>query len=134
MKLLVDTPFGEIIAADALDVLAPGEAGEIGLLPGHTPVVTLLDIGALRYQTSEGAFVAAVANGYVEVSRDTVRVVTEACEPAEVIDVARAREAEERALAKLSEVPQGAEHDAQRQTWERALKRARVRQSVAAST
>jgi F-type H+-transporting ATPase subunit epsilon len=131
MKLLVDTPFGEIIHADATEVVAPGEAGEIGLLPGHTPVVTLLDIGALTYRTSGGVLRAAVASGYVEVSGDTVRIVTEACEPADVIDVARAKEAEERAQAKLAEVPLDAEHDAQRQTWQRALKRARARQSVA---
>jgi len=131
MKLLVDTPFGEIIATDVSEVLIPGEAGELGFLPGHTPLVTLLGIGEMRYVVEGTTKYAAVARGYVEVSGDTVRVVTEACEPAEKIDAARAQEAEKRAEKALAEVPIEIEYDAQRETYTRALKRAKARQEVA---
>jgi ATP synthase F1 epsilon subunit len=92
-----DTPFGEIINADVSEVLVPGEAGEMGFLPGHTPLVTLLGIGELRYVVDGTTKYAAVARGYVEVSGDTIRVVTESCELADKIDAARAAEAEKRA-------------------------------------
>ena len=131
MKLLVDTPFGETINADVSEVLVPGEAGELGFLPGHTPLVTLLGIGELRYVVEGTTKYAAVARGYVEVSGDTVRVVTEACELAEKIDAARAAEAEKRAEKALAEVPIEIEYDAQRETYTRALKRAKARQEVA---
>jgi F-type H+-transporting ATPase subunit epsilon len=131
MKLLVDTPFGETINADVSEVLVPGEAGELGFLPGHTPLVTLLGIGELRYTVDGTTRYAAVARGYVEVSGDTVRVVTESCELAEKIDVERAQEAEKRAEKALVDVPIEIEYDAQRETYTRALKRAKARQEVA---
>ena len=131
MKLLVDTPFGEIISADVSEVLVPGEAGEMGFLPGHTPLVTLLGIGELRYVVDGTTKYAAVARGYVEVSGDTIRVVTESCEPAEKIDAERAAEAEKRAEKALAEVPIEIEYDAQRETYTRALKRAKARPEVA---
>ena len=131
MKLLVDTPFGEIISADVSEVLVPGEAGEMGFLPGHTPLVTLLGIGELRYVVDGTTKYAAVARGYVEVSGDTIRVVTESCELAEKIDAARAAEAEKRAEKALAEVPIEIEYDAQRETYTRALKRAKARPEVA---
>jgi F-type H+-transporting ATPase subunit epsilon len=131
MKLLVDTPFGEIINADVSEVLVPGEAGEMGFLPGHTPLVTLLGIGELRYVVDGTQKYAAVARGYVEVSGDTIRVVTESCELADKIDAARAAEAEKRAEKALAEVPIEIEYDAQRETYTRALKRAKARQEVA---
>ena len=131
MKLLVDTPFGEIIATDATEVVVPGEVGEMGILTGHAPLITLMAIGELRY-TAEGAtHHASVARGYVEVSGDVIRVVTEACEPADKIDVDRAKAAEAKAEKALAELPLDAEVDAQRETWTRALKRARTRQAVA---
>jgi F-type H+-transporting ATPase subunit epsilon len=131
MKLLVDTPFGEIIAADVSEVLIPGEAGEMGFLPGHTPLVTLLGIGEMRYVVDGTTKYAAVARGYVEVSGDTIRVVTESCETADKIDVARAANAEKRAEKALVDVPIEIEYDAQRETYTRALKRAKARQEVA---
>ncbi len=140
MKLLVDTPFGEIISADVSEVLVPGEAGEMGFLPGHTPLVTLLGIGELRHVVDGTTKYAAVARGYVEVSGDTIRVVTESCELADKIDAARAAEAEKRADRRpraesrgkaLADVPIEIEYDAQRETYTRALKRAKARQEVA---
>ncbi len=132
MKLIIDTPFGSIVEIEASEVVVPGEAGEMGVLIGHTPLLTLLGIGELRYVTEAGTRHVAVARGYVEVSGDTVRVVSEAAEPAEVIDAERAAEAATRAAEALAGIPIDAEEaDAQRETYSRALKRAETRQAVA---
>jgi F-type H+-transporting ATPase subunit epsilon len=138
MRLIIDTPFGEIVAVDALTIVVPGEVGEMGVLLGHTPLLTLLGIGELRYETEtetegDGVHYVAVARGYVEVSGDTVRVVSEAAEPGEAIDVERAAEAEKRAAEALAGISvDDSEADAQRETHARALKRAQTRQAVAA--
>jgi F-type H+-transporting ATPase subunit epsilon len=132
MRLIIDTPFGEIVEIEASEIVVPGEAGEMGVLIGHTPLLTLLGIGELRYVAEAGTRHVAVARGYVEVSGDTVRVVTEAAEPADVIDAERAAEAEKRAAEALAAIPIEAEEaDAQRETYARALKRAQTRQEDA---
>ncbi len=131
MRLIIDTPFGEIVEIEASEIVVPGEAGEMGVLIGHTPLLTLLGIGELRYVTESGTRHVAVSRGYVEVSGDTVRVVSEAAEPADVIDVERAAEAEKKATEALAGIPIEAEEaDAQRETFTRALKRAQTRQQV----
>lgn len=132
MRLIIDTPFGEIVDSEASGIVVPGEAGEMGVLIGHTPLLTLLGIGELRYETEAGTRYVAVARGYVEISGDTVRVVSEAAEPAELIDAERAAEAEKRATEALAGIPiDAAEADAQRETYTRALKRSQTRQAVA---
>ena len=132
MRLIIDTPFGEIVDIEASDIVVPGEAGEMGVLIGHTPLLTLLGIGELRYVTAAGIRYVAVARGYVEVSGDVVRVVSEAAEPAQAIDAARAAAAEKRATEALAGIPlDAAEADAQRDTYTRAQKRAQTRQAVA---
>jgi F-type H+-transporting ATPase subunit epsilon len=131
MKLVVDTPFGEILNLDIDEIVVPGQAGELGFLPGHTPLVTLLDVGELRWRVKDAWEYAAVNLGYAEVSADTIRILTETCEPATKIDVERARVAQAGAQAQLDKLNTVLDPGAQRVTWERALKRAKVRQQVA---
>lgn len=72
--------------------------GEIGILPGHEPVLGLLVTGQVTIRTTDGATVlAAVHGGFLSVSDDTVSILAEVAELADEIDVARAREALDRA-------------------------------------
>jgi F-type H+-transporting ATPase subunit epsilon len=72
--------------------------GEIGILPGHEPVLGLLVTGQVTIRTTDGATVlAAVHGGFLSVSDDTVSILAEVAELADEIDVARAKEALERA-------------------------------------
>ena len=86
-------------------VLAPGVEGELGILPNHGPLLTLLDIGFLviRYQGEEHAF--TIAGGILEVRPDVVTVLADVGEDVEEIDVARAEEAKARAEKLLAEGP-----------------------------
>lgn len=72
--------------------------GEIGILPGHEPVLGLLVTGQVTIRTTDGDTVlVAVHGGFLSVSDDTVSILAEVAELAEEIDVARAQEALDRA-------------------------------------
>ena len=93
----------ELVAADhqvwsgeARLVVAKTTEGEIGLMPGHEPVLAVLVPGPVTIRPTEGeAVVAAVHSGFLSVADDTVSVLAEAAELADEIDVERARAAME---------------------------------------
>jgi F-type H+-transporting ATPase subunit epsilon len=101
--------------------------GEMGVLPGHIPLVAPLDIGPMRIKTGEVERRAAINGGFIEVTGSRVIVLSEAAEMAEEIDVARAKSARQRAEARLE--AQQAEIDFARA--QAALKRALTRLKVA---
>jgi F-type H+-transporting ATPase subunit epsilon len=106
-KLTLDmvTPYKKVLSQEVDEVTAPGDIGEFGVLPGHAPMLTTLKIGALSYRQGAETFHVAVNWGYVEVVEDKVTVLVETAEPADEIDLERAKAAlgrAEEALKKLS--------------------------------
>jgi F-type H+-transporting ATPase subunit epsilon len=73
----------------------PGSEGYLGILPGHTPLLTGLKVGHFWYRKGGEKFYLSIAFGFAEVLPDKVRVLAELAERAEEIDVTRA-EAEKR--------------------------------------
>jgi F-type H+-transporting ATPase subunit epsilon len=73
--------------------------GDIGLLPGHQPMIAALDeAGVVRIDPSEGeSFHAAVFGGFLSVTAESVTILAELAEMAEEIDVASARDELQRA-------------------------------------
>jgi F-type H+-transporting ATPase subunit epsilon len=90
---------------DADMVIVPGEAGDMGILPNHAPLLSTLRYGILtvRYQGREEVF--AIAGGVIEVQPEIITVLADAAESVAEIDVARAQEARERAEKMLEEGP-----------------------------
>lgn len=90
---------------DADIIVVPGEAGEMGILPNHAPLLSTLRFGILkvRYQGSEEVF--TVAGGVVEVQPNLVTVLADRAENVEEIDVARAEAAKKRAEELLLKGP-----------------------------
>lgn len=88
----------QLWAGQASRVSARTHEGEIGILPGHAPVLGVLaDGGVVRvYREDGGDVVAAVHGGFLSVTRDAVRILAEFAELADEIDVARAQAALER--------------------------------------
>lgn len=86
-------------------VIVPGEAGDMGILPNHAPLLSTLRYGILtvRYQGREEVF--AIAGGVIEVQPEIITVLADAAESVAEIDVARAQEARERAEKMLEEGP-----------------------------
>lgn len=105
MSILVDivTPERQLLSTQADMVTLPGIDGQMGILGGHVPLLTTLDIGEIvLHKGSETEFIA-VGGGIVEVRPDKVTVMAETAEHAEEIDLERAEAARERARTSLSE-------------------------------
>ena len=83
------------------EVVLPGSEGSLGVLPGHTPLLTTLGIGELMYRRGTTKHHVAIAWGFAEVLPDRVSILAEIAESAEGIDRDRALKARDRAVARL---------------------------------
>jgi F-type H+-transporting ATPase subunit epsilon len=101
IKVSVVTPDGPVYEADVEMVSTKAKSGELGILPGHIPLVAPLEIGAVRLKKGGKTEYVAVSGGFLEVRPDKVTVLAQAAERAENIDVARAKAAKERAEQRL---------------------------------
>lgn len=86
-----------VFEGDVDIVVLPGEAGEMGILPNHAPLLSTLRLGILKVRIRGEEQVFAVAGGVVEVQPDIVTVLADAAENVEEIDVSRAESAKRRA-------------------------------------
>lgn len=131
LRLEMVTPYKQVLAVDVDEVTAPGTLGEFGLLPGHTPMLTTLKIGELTYRQGSETFHVAVNWGYVEVENDKVTVLVETAEPADQIDLARAKAALSRAETAIKGM---SPEDVEFVQMEASLERALIRIQVAEQT
>jgi F-type H+-transporting ATPase subunit epsilon len=126
IKLEVVTPEKIVVSEDAQIVMAPGVLGEFGVLIGHTPFLTTLKTGVLRYTDAHGAeHMIFVSGGFAEALPDKVTILAESAERRRDIDVERARTALERAQKRLAE--QRAQGDLDLVRAQAALQRALTR-------
>jgi F-type H+-transporting ATPase subunit epsilon len=105
LKLQVVTPERRIVETDADEVELPGSEGYLGILPGHTPLITLLKTGVLSYRRGGAREAMAISAGFAEVSDDRVSVLADLAESAGQIDAAAAerdRAAAEKEMATAS--------------------------------
>jgi len=102
IRLEVVTPEKSVVSESAQIVMAPGSMGEFGVLTGHTPFLTTLKTGALKYKDESGRerFVF-VSSGFAEALPDRVTVLAESAERRKDIDVQRAKSAVERAEKRI---------------------------------
>jgi|SRR5579871_5644144 len=97
LDLEVVTPERQVLHEQVPEVSLPGKNGYMGILPGHAPLLSELGIGFLTYYIGGRKRMLAVHGGFLEVKDDHVRVLADASERAEEIDVERARRALRRA-------------------------------------
>ncbi len=130
LMLEVVTPDKSVVSEEAQIVVAPGEYGEFGVLPGHTTFLTTLKTGMLRYNDEGGnERLVFVNGGFAEVMLNTVTVLAESAERRRDIDIERARVAMKRAEERLAEATKREDVDFQRA--QAALQRAIARLKVA---
>ena len=84
------------------EVQIPGADGYLGILPGHTPLLTTLHVGQLWYRQQSEKHFLAIAFGFAEVLPDRVTILAQIAERADEIDVARAETAKRRAEERLA--------------------------------
>lgn len=103
INLEITTP-ERVIYADEIDELVlPTPQGEIGVLPHHVPVISLMSAGEIRITKDSETTTMAVSGGFIEVQPNKVIVLADTAERAEEIDEQRAEEARQRAEKLLKE-------------------------------
>ncbi len=104
VKLEVVTPDMAVVDEEAQIVMSPGVLGEFGVLAGHTPFLTTLKLGTIRYTDADGKeHYVFVNGGFAEALPDKVTVLAESAERRKDIDVARAEESKARAEKRLAD-------------------------------
>lgn len=117
-----------VFQGDVDIVILPGAAGEMGILPHHAPVLTILKYGVIKIRKDGNEELFAVAGGLAEVQPDIVTILADAAENVEDIDITRALAAKKRAEDALANL-QPEDHDAYLR-MEAALRRSNLRLDV----
>ncbi|MHB1391210.1 MAG: ATP synthase F1 subunit epsilon [Thermoleophilia bacterium] len=130
LKCEVVTPEALVFDGCVDMVVVPGELGELGILPRHTPIVSRTVIGEVRVKVDNGNWShIAVGNGYMKLQFDRLLLLVDTAEKGEDIDTARAEGAVARANEYLEKKRSGSEgvdvHRAE-QSRKRALNRLKV--------
>lgn len=130
IRLDIVTPERIVYSEDVNMVIARATDGDLGILPGHAPLVAGLAIWPLRVMNDDGERMISVCSGFIEVKPDKVTVLAACAELPAEIDVKRAESARQRAESRIK----AAAPDTDMMRAELALRRALVRLRVAEHT
>lgn len=101
IRLEIVTPEKMVFSEDVDAIQAWGVEGQLGILPHHAPLMTMLQPGDLVIRRGGQEELLTISGGFLEVRPDKVVILADACERAEEIDEARAEEAKRRAQEAL---------------------------------
>ena len=103
MMLEIITAERQVFSDEVDMVVAPGIDGQLGILPRHAPLMTMLKPGALTVRKAgEEDMYVAVSGGFMEVLGNRVSILADACERSDEIDEERAQQAVQRAQERLA--------------------------------
>ena len=123
MHLKIITAERQVYSDEVDMVIAPGFDGQLGILPMHAPLMTMLKPGELTVRKDGENMYVAVSGGFMEVLGNKVSVLADACERSDEIDEQRAEQAVQRAQERLAN--RGSDIELERAVS--ALRRAQVR-------
>ena len=124
IRLKIASPYREVLDVEVDEVIAPGEEGQFGVLPGHTPFLATVSVGQLIYRQGNQMKYVAVSHGYAEVEYHQVIVLLDAAELSDEIDVDRAERARQRAEGRLAEIsPEEKDYFEEMAALDRAMNR-----------
>jgi F-type H+-transporting ATPase subunit epsilon len=126
MHVEVVTAERELYSGEADEVIAPGSEGQLGILPKHAALLSMLKVGELIIKLSGAEEPFFVSGGFLEVSNNSVTVLAETAEHAEEIDQARAEAARRRAQELLAQAQSDTERAELLGALERAVERIHV--------
>jgi F-type H+-transporting ATPase subunit epsilon len=126
LTLEVVTPEGLLLRRDVDEVIAPGELGYFGVLPGHTPFLSTLGLGEISYREGSEWWHLTCFWGFCEVLPDRVNILAEVGERAEDIDVQRAEAARDQAAARMKAIKEEAGYEEAHLAYMRAVTRLAV--------
>ncbi|MEY4917886.1 MAG: synthase epsilon chain [Verrucomicrobiota bacterium] len=103
LKLEIVTPSAKIFSEDVEMVTLTGIDGEMGILPEHMALMTQLASGEIHARKDGKSIFLAVGEGFIQVTREQVSILTDMAIKADDIDEAKAEEARQKAEARLSQ-------------------------------
>ena len=103
ISLEIVTPERRVLAIEVDEVVIPSHSGSMGVLPGHAPLLAVLDVGEMSYRIGNDRKYLSVSGGFAEVLRRSVSVLAPQSELAEEIDVDRAELARSKAEKSLDD-------------------------------
>ena len=105
LRLKIITPDRLVFDGEVSELVAPGQMGEFGVLPGHVPFLSVLFPGRLRFKTEEsGENTLIIHGGLADVKDDTVSILTDQSEDPEEVDVVAAKKDAETFQRELDEL------------------------------
>ena len=125
-KLEIVTAERMVFSAEVSALIAWGVEGQLGILPHHAPLMTMLQPGDLMIRKDKEEEYLAISGGFLEVRPDKVIILADACERVDEIDIARAEEAKRRAQETMKAAPLGADAAAAEAALRRSLARLKV--------
>ena len=126
LTLEIVTPDRSVVAEKVDEVEIPGAEGYFGVLPGHTPLLAMLQVGELWYRKGSETVYLSIAFGFAEVLPDRVTILAQLAERADEIDIARAEAAKRRAEERISQPALEMDYERARIAMMKALIRLQV--------
>jgi F-type H+-transporting ATPase subunit epsilon len=126
MKLKIVTPERTVVEEEVEAVYGNTVDGMVGILKGHVPLVTPLEIGVMSYQQNGQKKPLAIMGGLMSTDGESVTVLSDAAELSTEIDAVRAQHAKDRAEARLRQQAENVDVARAQEALARALVRLRV--------
>ena len=126
LTVRVIAPDKTVWDSEAQEVILPSTTGQLGILSGHAPLLTALDIGVMRVRPSKDWVPIVLMGGFAEVENDEVAILVNGAERGESIDKQQASEAFTQAQNRFDQV-QNSENRQEKIQATQALKKARAR-------
>jgi F-type H+-transporting ATPase subunit epsilon len=133
LTLEIVTPDRAMAHEEVDEVQLPGAEGYLGILPGHTPLLTSLTVGQVWYRKGTEKFYLSIAYGFAEVLPDRVRLLATIAEHANEIDLTRAEQEKKRA-EELIQAARSGNADIDMERARVSLMKAMIRIQVATKT
>ena len=126
LTLKVITPDKTVWDDEVEEIVLPSTTGQLGILTGHAPLLSALDIGVMRVRPGKEWKNIALMGGFAEVENDEIKVLVNSAEMGESIDKDTARTEYEQAESRYQQV-ENSENRQEKIQATRAYKRARAR-------
>jgi F-type H+-transporting ATPase subunit epsilon len=126
LNLKVITPDKTVWDDRVEEIVLPSTTGQLGILSGHAPLLTALEIGVMRVRADKDWKAIALSGGFAEVDKNEVKVLVNGAEMGEKIDLDKARSEYEMAQSNFDTADKGSDKLAKNRATQ-ALKKARAR-------
>jgi F-type H+-transporting ATPase subunit epsilon len=126
LTVRVISPDKTVWDSSAEEVILPSTTGQLGILTGHAPLLSALDIGVMRVRTNKDWSTIVLMGGFAEIENDEVTILVNGAERGDAIDREKARTAYSEAETRLTQARSSGSRQELIQA-EKALRRARAR-------